>query len=78
VPGPDVQGGRPIHKYSGDTVSNGTPRFSPDRPAAEPQNGATVPNLQQSEIIQPADCNGRCLPLVSWNVGYAVLIGISR
>jgi hypothetical protein len=40
-------------------------------------NGAGVPNLQQSEIIQPADRNGRCLPLVSWGVGYAVRIGIS-
>ena len=40
------------------------------RPAAEPpRNGAGVPNLQQSEIIQPAGCNGRCLPLVSWECG---------
>ena len=32
------------------------------RPAAEPpRNGAGVPNLQQSEIIQPAGCNGRCI-----------------
>ena len=37
-----------------------------------------VPNLQQGEIIQPAGRNGRRLPLVSWGVGYAVLIGVSR
>ena len=48
------------------------------RPAAElPRNGADVPNLQQSEIIQPAGRNGRCLPFVSWGLGYAMLIGIS-
>jgi hypothetical protein len=48
------------------------------RPAAEPpRNGVGVPNLQQSEIIQPAGPNGRCLPLVSVGVGYAVRIGIS-
>jgi hypothetical protein len=41
-------------------------------------NGGGVPNLQQSEIIQPAGCNGCCLPLVSWGLGYAVLIVISR
>jgi hypothetical protein len=47
------------------------------RPAAElPRNDADVPNLQQSEIIQPAGRNGRCLPFVSWGLGYAVLIGI--
>jgi len=40
------------------------------RPAAEPpRNGAGVPNLQQSDIIQPTGCNGRCLPLVSWGCG---------
>jgi hypothetical protein len=40
------------------------------RPAAElPRNGADVSNLQQSEIIQPTGCNGRCLPLVSWGCG---------
>jgi hypothetical protein len=34
-----------------------------------PRNGGGVPNLQQSEIIQPAGCDGCCLPLVSWGVG---------
>jgi hypothetical protein len=55
--------------------------FCYGRPAAEPPRngvGVGVPNLQHSEIIQPPGCNGRCLPLVSWGVGYAVLIGISR
>ena len=48
------------------------------RPAAEPpRNDAGVPNVQQSEIIQPAGRNGRCLPFVSWGLDYAVLIGIS-
>jgi hypothetical protein len=39
-------------------------------PAAEPpRNSAGVPNLQQSDIIQPTGCNGRCLPLVNWECG---------